>query len=515
MKAFIYTRVSSEEQVSNLSLDVQEKTCRDYCARNGWKVEAVYREEGESAKTADRTVLRQMLAALRERPGLVEYVVVYDTSRFARDVYVHASLKQLLMKSGARLRAATQPLEDTAAGRAIEGVFAVFNQLDNELRAEKVTAGMKETVARGRWPWAAPLGYKNDRRDGRKVVVLDDLRARLLKKVFESVASGDAPADVLRRVTALGLVSKKGRTLRLQELTKLLRNPFYKGLAKSSVWGIETNGEHPALVDAATWARVQFQLGGRAVAPGRPPRKKQRPDFPLRGFVRCTTCGSPLTASNSRGKTGRTYPYYRCWVKSCSAKVQIRADRLEERFTELLRRLELTPGMVRLVEAALLDIWNDLRKQATEEAAAVRRRISNLEHRKKRFVEAYVVEQAIDRTTYQREIAAADEALTLLHLELHDATLEDLDLEAALGFASHVLTRTSTLWEAASPEQKRRLQTLIFPEGITFDGEALETPVTALLFRLLGPDQTGEVNLVEQKGFEPSTPTLRTWCSPS
>lgn len=35
MKAFIYTRVSSEEQVSNLSLDVQEKTCRDYCARNG------------------------------------------------------------------------------------------------------------------------------------------------------------------------------------------------------------------------------------------------------------------------------------------------------------------------------------------------------------------------------------------------------------------------------------------------------------------------------------------------
>jgi len=144
-----------------------------------------------------------MLAALRARPGLVEYVVVYDTSRFARDVYVHASLKQLLMKSGARLRAATQPLEDTAAGRAIEGVFAVFNQLDNELRAEKVTAGMKETVARGRWPWAAPLGYRNDRRDGRKVVVFDDERARLMKKAFESVAGGDAPAEVLRRVTAL------------------------------------------------------------------------------------------------------------------------------------------------------------------------------------------------------------------------------------------------------------------------------------------------------------------------
>jgi hypothetical protein len=77
-----------------------------------------------------------------------------------------------------------------------------------------------------------------------------------------------------------------------------------------------------------------------------------------------------------------------------------------------------------------------------------------LERRQKRFVEAYVVEQTIDRSTYQREIAEADEALTLLHLELHDSTLEDLDLGAALGFASHLLTRTSTLWEAADPNQK-------------------------------------------------------------
>ena len=137
-RAVVYVRVSTEEQVSNLSLDVQEKACREYCERSGWRVTAVFREEGESAKTADRTALRAMLSALRTEEGAAEYVVVYDTSRFARDVYVHTSLKQLLMKSGAQLRAATQPLEDTAAGRAIEGVFAVFNQLDNELRAEKV-----------------------------------------------------------------------------------------------------------------------------------------------------------------------------------------------------------------------------------------------------------------------------------------------------------------------------------------------------------------------------------------
>ncbi len=121
--------------------------------------------------------------------------------------------------------------------------------------------------------------------------------------------------------------------------------------------------------------------------------------------------------------------------------MQIRAERLEEQLSQLLRRIELAPSMVRLVEAALIEIWDDLRKEAKEEAATVRRRIADLEYRKKRFVEAYVVEQAVDRTTYQREVAAIDEALTLLHLELHDASVEDLDLEAAFGFASHVLTK--------------------------------------------------------------------------
>lgn len=339
MKAVIYTRVSSEEQVSNLSLDVQEKTCRDYCARNGWSVEAVYREEGESAKTANRTQLRRMLSDLRSHS--VDFVVVYDTSRFARDVHVHTSLKQVLLKSGTQLRAATQPLEDTAAGRAIEGVFAVFNQLDNELRAEKITAGMKEAVSRGRWPWPPPLGFRHDRSpEGRKITVHDGERGILMRQGFEAVAAGDAPADVLERLTSLGLMSKKSRPVRYQEFRKFLRNPFYKGTVRADRWGIETQGLHEPLVDPVTWARVQQRLDGRYGHTIQPPRLKENPEFPLRGFVRCAVCGQPMTASNSRGKMGKTYPYYRCWIKGCGA-AQARAERLEESFSHFLRRVEL------------------------------------------------------------------------------------------------------------------------------------------------------------------------------
>ncbi len=511
-RAVIYTRVSSEEQVSNLSLDVQEQACRAYCAREGLEVERVYREEGESARTADRTELRRMLADLRAARSRIEYVIVYDTSRFARDLYVHASLKQLLLKSGARLRAATQPLDDSAAGRAIEGVLAVFNQFDNEQRAEKVTAGMRETAARGHWPWLAPLGYLNGRTpEGGKAVLLDSDRAELVRCGFQLVAGGEPPAAVLRHLAALGLRGRAGRPLRYADWVKMLRNPFYAGRVRSAEWGIDTAGRHEALVDAGTWSRVQIRLAGKGRGK---PYQHRHPDFPLRGFARCARCGSPLTASWSTGHTGVRYPYYRCWVKACGA-TRVRADRLEDQFSAALAGVQLSAGMLRLVEASLLDLWRGLQADGDRTATAARRRLTELKNRKQRLMEAYVYDRAIDRELYDRELATLDEAETMAQLELHDAALEELDLEGTLGFARHVLTDTSRLWKIANTEQRRRLQVLVCPSGITYGPEGLGTLETALIFRLLQPTAARDEELVEQKGFEPSTPTLRTWCSPS
>ena len=56
-RAFIYVRVSTQEQTNNLSLDTQRRLCIDYCERNGISVDRIFTEEGESAKTADRTQL--------------------------------------------------------------------------------------------------------------------------------------------------------------------------------------------------------------------------------------------------------------------------------------------------------------------------------------------------------------------------------------------------------------------------------------------------------------------------
>src|SRR5262245_8609137 len=96
MQAVIYCRVSTKEQVENLSLPTQEKECRAYCRREGWEVARVFVEQGESAKTADRTELQQMLAYVAANKKKIGVVVVYNVSRFSRNTGDYHTLRGML-----------------------------------------------------------------------------------------------------------------------------------------------------------------------------------------------------------------------------------------------------------------------------------------------------------------------------------------------------------------------------------------------------------------------------------
>ena len=65
MKAVIYCRVSTKEQVKNLSLSTQLRACREYCEREGYEVAREFTDAGESAKTVDRLEFQNLLEFCR------------------------------------------------------------------------------------------------------------------------------------------------------------------------------------------------------------------------------------------------------------------------------------------------------------------------------------------------------------------------------------------------------------------------------------------------------------------
>ena len=173
--------------------------------------------------------------------------------------------------------------------------------------------------------------------------------------------------------------------------------------------GVNVEGDFEPIVDEHTFHRAQLAM--RKAASTGEQRFRNNPDFPLRRFVRCGSCDSPLTGSWARSKTGKRYAYYhshRCRSTSLLREV------LEERFLELLDRLKSTKKKLQALKESVLVVWRKRKRDLEEARPHMEKEIARFEEQKKRLVAAYVYEQAIDQDTYRRELARISQDLTLV-----------------------------------------------------------------------------------------------------
>src|SRR3954470_1568137 len=91
----IYSRVSSAEQVQGTSLAMQERLCKEYAERENIKIFNCYVEEGESAKTANRTEFQKALQFCSSKKQKVDFFIVHKVDRFARNQDDHVATKAL------------------------------------------------------------------------------------------------------------------------------------------------------------------------------------------------------------------------------------------------------------------------------------------------------------------------------------------------------------------------------------------------------------------------------------
>ena len=498
--AVIYVRVSTKEQTENLSLPTQVRACEEYCRRHGYEVRERFHEEGESAKTTDRSQLQALLKYCRAHKGEVHFVVVYNLTRFAREKYDHFALRAYLKSLGISLRSATEPIDDTSTGKLMEGVLAAFAQFDNDVRSERTLAGMKAALTLGRWTFQAPIGYLSAPKWSNSSLVHDPERGPLVKRAFQDLASGRfTMRDVVRRAADAGLRTRKDRPLSPQTFGNMLRNRIYIGQIDSPEIGVSARGDFEPLIDEATFYQVQAVLDGRVSVTA--PRLRNHPDFPLRGFVRCEACGRPLTGSWSKGRNGR-YAYYHC--PSRCRTVNVSKAVLEGAFVDELALLQPTAGYMRLVKDRILCVWRQRCAEAHERTAEHDRRVKAIRQKLDRLDEAFLYSESIDLDSYSRQRDRLREELTLSKIDHHTEAVDELDVEGILAFAERILPRAADLWVQASLDYRQRLQQLFFPEGIAYDGNRFNrTATTAMLFKYLEPAERAEESLASPTGFEP------------
>lgn len=121
-RAVVYTRVSTKEQVNNLSLDTQRQRCIAYCGQMDYEVVKVFTDGGESAKSVNRTALQQMLSFVNERKNMISFLVVHDLSRFSRNMEDLGTTIVSFASAGIGLRSVTENVDETTEGKLLRNI---------------------------------------------------------------------------------------------------------------------------------------------------------------------------------------------------------------------------------------------------------------------------------------------------------------------------------------------------------------------------------------------------------
>ena len=66
------------------------------------------------------------------------------------------------------------------------------------------------------------------------------------------------------------------------------------------------------------------------------------------------------------------------------------------------------------------------------------------------MVDAFIHDRVIDKSTYDEQLPQVNEEIALTQLEIHEAKLDELDIEAALNFATNALSNAAQFWMQCS-----------------------------------------------------------------
>jgi hypothetical protein len=228
------------------------------------------------------------------------------------------------------------------------------------------------------------------------------------------------------------------------------------------------------------------------------PRNKLNPDFPLRVFVACGYCGTKVTGSFAKHK----YGYYFCRNQKCK-KLKLPKESLENSFLSLLALVQFKSEYLKMFRAVVEDVWKERGEQSKQAVTLASKTLDGFKNDRERLIDA-VVENRISKEIYEERLERLDEKIAFANIALHDASIEEMEIDTLLAFAERVLSDTSRLWLESDAEQRQSLQGIVFPDGLVYSHEAgFGTPVTGLLFMGLEAISSDSSSLVSPMGFEP------------
>ena len=515
----IYTRVSHFSQEDNTSLESQKKYCDQFAEKKGLNVVGYFGGTYESAKTDDRKEFKRMLKFIKQSRN-ISHVIVYSYERFSRSGVGGAKIADdLLADYGVVTLAVTQELDPTtSAGSFQQKILFLFGQMDNEMRRDKTITGMSELLRKGYTPHCPPKGFTNlnkGRAIDQKIVVNET--GNLIRKAFIWKAKkGLSNMNIVRKLKELGLKIDKRR------LGEIFANPYYCGLIVNGMIPNEVvEGKHEQLISRSIFLKANNIIAEKRSHPIS--HKGQDENLPLKIFMRCGSCDTPMTGYLVKPKG---LYYYKCRITGC--KHSQSAKKVHKNFAELLSLFKVEESDIPLIKKTVEAYFDAFFEEEMENTKLITKQATVLKKQIEEIEERHALGK-IDVDVYSKFRNKYIDQLKEIEVKNENTLVESSNLEKCINYAIELCSKPSAAWEYGDVEKKKRLQKIIFPDGITISKQnkgvltsrlnSFFVPI-AMVVKALGKIKNGQSIsfdklsvLVSQKGFEPLTASLEGRCS--
>lgn len=484
VRCAIYTRKSSEEGLEQEfnSLDAQREAGEAYIKsqqHEGWIcVPSAYDDGGFTGANMDRPGLRRLMADIEA--GKVDCVVVYKVDRLSRSLLDFARIMEAFDRHKVAFVSVTQAFNTASSmGRLILNVLLSFAQFEREMISERTRDKIAAARRKGKWSGVMPvLGYTVEKTK----LIVDEDEANRVREIFRMYLEFQSALAVAKELNARGWRTKQwttrkgarrgGQPFTKNSLYQLLVNVVYIGKIRYKAEVHE--GEHEAIVDPATFDKVQTLLQRNGQSGGSAVRNKH--NALLRGLLHCGACDCGMSHSYSQ-KGSKLYRYYVCqhaqrsgW-QACPSP-SLPASEIERFVVDQIKCIGRDLAVIR-------DTLAQARRQAelaierlkAERAGTQRQLRAEYAHLGKLSAESVAGDPRLAEA--QERILQAERRITEIEDEL--ATLDGGIIDEAE--VAQSLAEFDGLWGAlASREQARVIELLV--ERVTYDGHASKLSIT-------------------------------------
>ncbi len=471
---WIYSRVSSKEQFQqNSSVENQLTANRTYAAKFSYSITEEFGGTYESAKSDfTRKEFRRLISKVESSPQKPYAILVYKMSRFSRSGGNAIGLvNRLVEELGVHLIEVCSGISTTTE----RGKVAIYESLfyaykENLERKEILIPSMMAYVQKGYRLGVTPIGYDHYGprvrseiffRRQQKIVI--NKEGELLAQAWQWKASGlYSDAQIIQKLSVRGL------QISPQKLSSIWRNPFYCGININRMLTEPVKGNWEPLVTKQVFIKVQQLLENNHSGYQ---HKKEKANRPLLRLLKCNNCDNYLTGYMIHKKNLHYYCCQKCKGVSLNANTTPKSRRrgAHDLFLDLLDKYHIADYIIPLIALQLTKLFNYYHNAAPGNNYTVESQLKALEEKRKALKIRYGLGE-VSMEIYDLTSTYLTKQIQVVEKEL-EAVLPKVSDQAKLLESSlqKLKNGLSVLWNSCSLDDKRRIQRLLFPEGIYYD----------------------------------------------